>query len=32
MGLEQDAPGDPHYEVPDNREVGYVECVSLTIS
>ena len=30
--LGQDRPGDPHYELPDNLQVWYVECVSLTTS
>ena len=31
-GIGQDGSADPHYEAPDNLQVGHVECVWLTIS
>ena len=31
-GLGQDGLWDPHYEAPDNLQIGHVECVLLTIS
>ena len=31
-GLGQDGLGDPHYEAPDNLQVGHVEYVLLKIS
>ena len=30
--LGQNGLSDPHYEAPDNLQIGHVECVSLTIS